>query len=317
MSWILNPDGDDKGRTVRQRPPKLNNLPQQGPTGPTPGTPTKGVRTPASAGSIPGSPWAEFPLKDNYPRVPDPVIEEREVSTKAANRPFLAYTQYKERKRAEHEAWLSRKQEREDKMRRGEPVGPEEPDPTDEPEVGCLGLLKFLFITFAIVVLTGKFFTGSYLWEQDIAGSIRALVPQGNQRLFSERMLATFSGDNEGKPIYLAIDGDVYDVSNNRATYGPGGSYHFMAGRDAARAFATGCFATHQTHDIRGLSDREMASLDHWRKYFADSKKYRKVGRVLHEPIDPMSPIPEHCGPKKAKKAPEDAAKQAGHRDEL
>ena len=36
-------------------------------------------------------------------------------------------------------------------------------------------------------------------------------------------------------------------------------SFQFRAGRDAARAFATGCFATHQTHDIRGLSDREMA----------------------------------------------------------
>ena len=29
------------------------------------------------------------------------------------------------------------------------------------------------------------------------------------------------------------------------------------AGKDAARAFATGCFATHQTHDIRGLNERE------------------------------------------------------------
>ena len=30
------------------------------------------------------------------------------------------------------------------------------------------------------------------------------------------------------------------------------------AGKDAARAFATGCFATHQTHDIRGLDEAEM-----------------------------------------------------------
>ena len=60
-------------------------------------------------------------------------------------------------------------------------------------------------------------------------------------------MLATYSGEIESKPLYLAvsitlvapmallsndsapqIDGDVYDVSSNRATYGPGGSYHFM-----------------------------------------------------------------------------------------
>lgn len=112
------------------------------------------------------------------------------------------------------------------------------------------------------------------------------------------------------------------------------------AGRDAARAFATGCFATHQTHDIRGLSSSELQvrvamaletlfacrtqrvmsgqSLEHWKKYFANSKKYRKVGRVLHEPIDPMSPIPEHCDPKKAAAAPENASKPADkHHDEL
>jgi hypothetical protein len=30
------------------------------------------------------------------------------------------------------------------------------------------------------------------------------------------------------------------------------------AGVDAARSFATGCFATHRTHDLRGLSEDEL-----------------------------------------------------------
>lgn len=30
------------------------------------------------------------------------------------------------------------------------------------------------------------------------------------------------------------------------------------AGRDAARAFTTGCFETHLTHDLRGLSAQEL-----------------------------------------------------------
>lgn len=64
--------------------------------------------------------------------------------------------------------------------------------------------------------------------------------------------------------------------------YQPGGPYHilsvqnhlevklvlicFRAGVDAARAFGTGCFKTHRTHDLRGLSDSEiqvrMSTLD-------------------------------------------------------
>jgi hypothetical protein len=42
----------------------------------------------------------------------------------------------------------------------------------------------------------------------------------------------------------------------------------------------------------------EYQSVEHWKKFFADHKTYRKVGRVSHPPIDPESPIPEHCNPK-------------------
>jgi hypothetical protein len=75
----------------------------------------------------------------------------------------------------------------------------------------------------------------------------------------------------------------------------------------------TGCFREHQTHDIRGFDEKQMAvrrilpcrvasrtnaraqSLDHWRNFFANSKKYKRVGRVHHDPIDPNSPIPPMC----------------------
>lgn len=79
-------------------------------------------------------------------------------------------------------------------------------------------------------------------------------VTKTTQTLFSESRLATFDGTKEHMGIYLAvriasyfcpmcldacsslthgncmwqIDHDVYDVSSNRRTYGPGGSYAFM-----------------------------------------------------------------------------------------
>ena len=67
-------------------------------------------------------------------------------------------------------------------------------------------------------------------------------------------------------------------MSSNSRVYGPGGSYavmyvppppflhtvfaqtgtHIRAGVDAARAFGTGCFKDHRTHDLRGLSTSEL-----------------------------------------------------------
>lgn len=78
-----------------------------------------------------------------------------------------SYHEYKVKQEKLHQAWLERKEEREEKLARGEKVGPEERDPTAEQEVTLLGFLKFLVYLLLIVTLAGKFFTGSFLWEYD------------------------------------------------------------------------------------------------------------------------------------------------------
>ncbi|KAI0034435.1 cytochrome b5-like heme/steroid binding domain-containing protein [Vararia minispora EC-137] len=253
---------------------------------------------------------------DPHPKVPDPSIPNRMVSTKRANKPYLAYKEYRDRQEKLHQEWLERKKEREEKLARGEEVGPEEPDPTHEPEVGVAGLLKFIVYLLLFVLLTGKFVTGDFFWGYDGKWvHLKTYWPQGEGRLFSEAGLARFDGSNPDLPLYLAIDGDVYDVSSNRRVYGPGGSYHNMAGVDAARAFGTGCFAAHRTHDLRGLSERELRSVNHWKTFFRDHKDYTRVGRVSHPTIDPASPVPEPCmPPKDATKS--DDAKHAGPQPE-
>lgn len=54
--------------------------------------------------------------------------------------------------------------------------------------------------------------------------------------------LAKYSGKDESKPILLAIQGRLYDVTRGKSYYGPNGGYHIFAGRDASRSFVTGCF---------------------------------------------------------------------------
>lgn len=42
-----------------------------------------------------------------------------------------------------------------------------------------------------------------------------------------------------------------------------GGSYNHFAGRDASRAFVTGCFSSGLTHDVRGLDEKETKVITH------------------------------------------------------
>ncbi|KAF8583981.1 cytochrome b5 [Ramaria rubella] len=238
---------------------------------------------------------------DNNPIIKD--ARGRNVSTKNANKPFLVYQEHLKKQEAEREARKRRNQERLEKMARGEVVGPRENEDLEE-EIGLWGLIKFLIFLVAGMMLLGHFITGDYLWDyQGKYRTLKTFWPTG-QTLFSESQLAKFDGTKEHFGVYLAIDHDVYDVTSNRRTYGPGGSYAFMSGKDAARAFATGCFKDHQTHDIRGLDEDEQRRLNHWKKFFANHKDYPKVGRVIHRPIDPASPIPADCEPEvKTKRA--------------
>lgn len=114
----------------------------------------------------------------------------------------------------------------------------------------------------------------------------------------TEAELATFDGTN-GKPIYVAVNGSVYDVSASPELYGPGGSYAFFSGKDGARAYITGCFATDLTHDLRGVPKEDWVELVAWKLFYETHSKYFKVGTVHHPPIDDSIPPPAPCNAQK------------------
>ncbi|KAL1886771.1 hypothetical protein Plec18167_000706 [Paecilomyces lecythidis] len=134
--------------------------------------------------------------------------------------------------------------------------------------------------------------------------------------LLNPEQLSLYNGTDPSLPIYLAVNGTIFDVSANPVVYGPGGSYNFFAGRDATRAFVTGCFKEDLTPDLDGveemyipiddpeedakLSSRERklrreqdtrkakaivrAQVQHWENFFRNHKKYFEVGKVVDAP---------------------------------
>jgi len=81
------------------------------------------------------------------------------------------------------------------------------------------------------------------------------VAPQNGPIQYTDADLKAYDGTDPTKPILLAINGTIYDVSNGRKHYGPGGSYHLFAGADASRGFVTACFDTDRTPDMRGVEE--------------------------------------------------------------
>lgn len=141
----------------------------------------------------------------------------------------------------------------------------------------------------------------------------------------TEAELKKYDGTNPDLPLYLAINGTIFDVSNGRNFYGPGKTYGHFSGVEGNRAWVTTCFdEAHITPDLRGVEamfmpgdDPEIDStytsgelkalkeqerrfakkkaneqLKHWVEFFGNSPKYTKVGTVKR-PAGWLEKMPE------------------------
>jgi membrane-associated progesterone receptor component len=105
-------------------------------------------------------------------------------------------------------------------------------------------------------------------------------------RTFTPLTLLEYDG-TDGKPIYFAVRGRVFDVSAGRNFYGPGGPYANFAGHDASRGLAFGDFDESMlTKDLNGpldplddLSDDQKDALRGWEERFLE--KYLVIGKLV------------------------------------
>ena len=73
--------------------------------------------------------------------------------------------------------------------------------------------------------------------------------------------------------------GEVFDVTSGRSFYSEGSAYSVFAGRDGSVPFITGVFTEEETKkSTEVLSASQLSALDSWRKFYADSDKYKFVG---------------------------------------
>ncbi|KAL6911732.1 hypothetical protein ACP4OV_000537 [Aristida adscensionis] len=95
----------------------------------------------------------------------------------------------------------------------------------------------------------------------------------------TEEELRAFDGSDPNKPLLIAIKGQIYDVTQSRMFYGPGGPYALFAGRDVTRALAKMSFEPNDlTGDISGLDPLEVEALHEWEYKFRN--KYITVGTI-------------------------------------
>ncbi|KAK6155742.1 hypothetical protein DH2020_009990 [Rehmannia glutinosa] len=108
---------------------------------------------------------------------------------------------------------------------------------------------------------------------------MKPLPPPVQLGEISVEELKQYDGSDPNKPLLMAIKGQIYDVTQGRMFYGPGGPYALFAGKDASRALAKMSFEDKDLNgDLTGLGVFELEALQDWEYKFMS--KYVKVGTV-------------------------------------
>lgn len=142
-------------------------------------------------------------------------------------------------------------------------------------------LVSLLVLFVAVGVL---YFKPDY--NQFVVNTFKQLLkPQksclsSNETLFTPEDLKAFDGQDANKGVYLSFLGTVYDVTRGIKHYGPGGTYHIFAGRDATRAFVTGNFEEdYLLDDVTDLEPAAFSGIREWEQFY--QRDYKLVGRLV------------------------------------
>ncbi|KAJ4897521.1 Membrane steroid-binding protein 2 [Raphanus sativus] len=95
-----------------------------------------------------------------------------------------------------------------------------------------------LALAFAVYQVVSGFFASPQEHRPRSTEVHPPLPPPVQLGEITEEELKQYDGSDSEKPLLMAIKGQIYDVSQSRVFYGPGGPYALFAGKDASRALA-------------------------------------------------------------------------------
>ncbi|KAF5743546.1 membrane steroid-binding protein 2-like [Tripterygium wilfordii] len=178
--------------------------------------------------------------------------------------------------------------------------------------VSPAAFFTILALMWAVYYVVSGFFGSPDQHHQERSKSfeeqMEPLPPPVQLGEVTEEELKQYDGSDPKNPLLMAIKGQIYDVSQSRMFYGPGGPYALFAGKDASRALAKMSFEDADlTGDISGLGPFELEALQDWEYKFMS--KYVKVGTIKKDiPVADGASSEEPAAPTE-----HDAAKPAEH----
>lgn len=147
--------------------------------------------------------------------------------------------------------------------------------------------------------------------EEKLADLTSHLVPPAPLQMFTFDELAQHHCNNTDE-IWLAILGQVFDVTKGKQHYGTDGGYKFFSGTDGSRAFVTGAFNdTGLTADIESLDVGETMGVFEWTEFY--HKDYTYKGLLIGHYFDEKG-VPSEAYHKVMAKVT--LAKKAKHEEE-
>lgn len=133
-------------------------------------------------------------------------------------------------------------------------------------------MLSYALVAFLSVLLAVFFFPPE--WSLTFGNKSSHIGLMNNDEL------SFYNGKEGSKGLYLALLGQIFDVNKGEKHYGPGGAYHFMAGKDASLSFITGDFTESELKDdVSSVSPLQVVALYDWLSFY--HREYKHVGFVI------------------------------------